>query len=89
MSPEARAMSGDSWTFADWSDFVVAVGAVAGLIFIGGFSVAEYQHDTRATACATHLPDGRRLMAYHLNKDGPHRCTYEAPRGSAMPRRKA
>jgi len=77
----ARARkSREPWTFADWTDFAVAVGAVAGLIFLGGFSLAEQRHESRATSCASHLPDGRRLMAYHLSKDGPERCVYEDPR---------
>lgn len=67
-------------TFADWTDFIVAVGAIVGLIFLGGFSLAEQHHESRATSCATHLPDGRRLTAYHLGANGPQRCVYEAPR---------
>lgn len=67
----------EPWTFADWTDAAIAVIAFTGLVFIGGFSAAENLHDARAKACATHLPDGRRLMTLHLSKDGPERCTYE------------
>lgn len=68
-----------SITFADFSDFVVAVGCVSGLIFLGGFSFSEYRHEMRAKACPTHLPDGRRLMTFHLTKNGPDKCVFEAP----------
>lgn len=80
MSPHARELTGSTITAADVGDFIVAVGCVAGLIFLGGFSFAEHRHEARAKACPTHLPDGRRLTGFHLTVDGPDRCRYESPR---------
>lgn len=68
------------WTSADWTDAIVAVVCFTGLVFLGGFGTAEYQHNSRAKACPTHLPDGRRLMTFHLTVDGPEKCVYEAPK---------
>lgn len=67
------------WTAADWGDAIVAVLCFTGLVFLAGFGASEYRHDTRAKACPTHLPDGRRLMTFHLTVDGPERCVYERP----------
>lgn len=90
MSPLARELLSAPpapWTFADKTDFIVAVGAVAGLIFLGGFSLSEQRHEARAKACATHLPDGRALTAYHMTADGPERCVYAQPAATRKPRR--
>lgn len=69
----------EKWTGADIADAIVAFITFNGLVFLAGFGVAEYQHDTRATACASHTTDGRVLTAYHITKDGADRCVYAAP----------
>lgn len=80
MSPNAWDLmqEEDPMTFADISDMAVAVTVVAGAIFLAGYSLATYHHETRRQECPAEI-NGRPLTAYHLGERGAERCVYAAP----------
>lgn len=66
-------------TFADWSDFGVAIVCAVGFIFMCGYWTRDHHYEASAKSCPKEV-DGRRLTKFGLSKDGPTDCVYEAPR---------